>query len=99
MLVLKFKEKAYVLNVGIGESNTHMRTKGEVKGKQRRDAVLDAMKRKRVRKHQKKAKYSTSDKWGKKESLCGQRSNCRDTRMLNHKQPMHLIMKPPPGGP
>lgn len=54
MLILKLKEKACILNLGIRESNTHMRAKGEVRGRQRRDAVLDALKRKCIRKHQKK---------------------------------------------
>lgn len=55
--------------------------------------MLDAAKRKRVQKCQRKG--SRADLQVKKRSLCGQRSNGRNTWMLNHKQSKNLIMKPP----
>lgn len=54
--------------------------------------MLDATKRKRVQKCQRKG--SRADLQVKKRNLCGQRSNGRDTWMLNNKQSKNLIMKP-----
>lgn len=87
-------KKRYITPTWVsGKGITHVRGKGWLWAKQRREPI-GCGEKEMYKKPPEARKYSISDMQMEKENLCGQRNNCRGLWRVNHKKPINLIMKP-----